>query len=141
MSAEESGANLAWLQRLRTALGLVGVRGVDGATIATIANPVPVTDKPNVMEAAHATLGASTSTPFTFTAAVEVVRIKNWDTTNRVLVKSSAVSSDADASASRIGKAPAADLPNSEFYPVSGTIHLRSAGAAEVTVEGFRKAP
>lgn len=119
----------------------IGVKGADGSTIASAANPVPVTDKPDVMEASHVTLVASTSTPFTFTAAVEVVRVKNWDTSNRVLVKSSAVSSDIDVVASRVGKAPAADLPNSEFYPVSGTIYLRSAAASEVTVEGFRKSP
>jgi len=102
-------------------------------------NPIPVTDKPNVMEATQATLVAGTSTAFTFSAAVEVVRIKNWSTTDRVLVKSSAISSDTDASASRVGKAPTTDVPNSEFYPVSGTIYLRCAAAAEVTVEGFKK--
>lgn len=106
-----------------------------------VPDPQRVTDKPDVMEAFHTTLVASTSTPFAFSAAVEVVRVKNWDTVNRVLVKSSAISSDTDTGASRIGKAPTADLPNSEFYPVSGTIHLRSTGTNEVTVEGFRKVP
>jgi hypothetical protein len=116
----------------------VNLTQVLGSAVST-SNPVPVTDKPNTMEASQATLVAGTSTPFTFTAAVEVVRVKNWSTTDRVLVKSSAISSDVDAAASRVGKAPTADVPNSEFYPVSGTIFLRCAAAAEVTVEGFRK--
>lgn len=113
----------------------------DNAFSSNLRGSLRVTDKPDVMEASHVTLAASTSTQFTFTSAVEVVRIKNWDTASRVLVKSSAISTDVDATASRVGKAPASDLPNSEFFPVSGTIFLRSTAASEVTVEGFRKSP
>lgn len=122
-------------------LNIAGLWKGGTPTPVSESDPLPVTDKPDTMEAAHVTLVSSTSTPFSFSAEVEVVRVKNWDTSNRVLVKSSAISSDVDAAASRVGKAPTADVPNSEFYPVSGTIFLRSASASEVTVEGFRKVP
>lgn len=125
--------------KVLSVIGYVPDGSPDDPLPVSESNPLPVTDKPDVMEASHATLIASTSTPFTFSAAVEVVRVKNWDTANRVLVKSSAISSDVEATASRVGFAPTTSVPNSEFYPVSGTIYLRSAAASEVTVEGFKK--
>lgn len=89
-------------------------------------------------QAQHVTLVASTDTTITFAHAVEAIRIRNWDTTNRVLVKNDAIANDTDATASRVGKAGATDIPTVTTFPVrTDTIHLRSAGASEVTVEGY----
>lgn len=90
-------------------------------------------------EAQHVTLVASTDTTITFSAAVRAVQVKNWDTSFRVLVKDGAIATDVDATASRVGKAPAADVNNSDWFPfATTTIHLRSANTSEVTIEGYR---
>lgn len=90
-------------------------------------------------EAQHVTLSASTDTTITASGAARMVRVLNWDTANRVLVKNGAISSDTDAAASRVGKAPAADVPGSRTIPfTTSTIHLRSASTSEVTVEFYR---
>lgn len=89
-------------------------------------------------DATHLTLAPSTDTTVTFTRLTEAFRIRNWDTTNRVLVKTAVISSDVDATASRVGKAGTADIPTVSVFPVrTFSIHLRSAGASEVTVEGY----
>jgi hypothetical protein len=89
-------------------------------------------------EAQHLTLVASTDTTITFDPPVVAIRIRNWDTANRVLVKQDPITSDTDPLATRVGKAPAADIPNNSTFPVrTSTIHLRSAGASEVSVEGY----
>lgn len=89
-------------------------------------------------ETQHVTLSANTDTTITFSAAVRMVRVSNWDITNILLVKNGAISSNTDASASRIGVAAALNLPNGEVYPITtSTIHLRSASTNVVTIEGF----
>lgn len=112
--------------------------GVLGAELGDAANPLVVADDYGSFEAQHVTLIASTDTTITFAQSVRLVRVSNWDTVNRVLVKDGAIASDGDTSAARVGKAPTADVPNSEVYPISTTtIHLRSVGSSEVTCEGF----
>lgn len=89
-------------------------------------------------ESQHVTLVASTDTTLTFDPPVIAIRVRNWDTSNRVLVSQEAIASDVDATASRVGKAGATDIPTVTTYPVrTASIHLRSAGASEVTVEGY----
>lgn len=90
-------------------------------------------------EAQHVTLSASTDTTITFASAVRAVQVKNWDVANVVLVKNGAIATDVDASASRVGFAPAANIPNSDWFPIATTtIHIRSAGASICTIEGYR---
>lgn len=90
-------------------------------------------------EAQDLTLVASTDTTVTFASPVRMVRILNWDTANRVLVKNSAISSNTDAAATRVGIAPTASVAGSRTLPYrTTTIHLRSAGTSNVTVEGYR---
>lgn len=89
-------------------------------------------------EAQHLTLAASTDTTVTFDPPVTAIRVRNWDTTARLLVSLSAITSDTDATASRVGKAPGSDMPNVSTFPVrTATVHLRSSAASEVTVEGY----
>jgi hypothetical protein len=93
----------------------------------------------DTFEAQHITLVASTDTTITFASSVSLVRVLNWDTANRLLVKDGAITSDADAAATRVGFAPTASVPGSRTLPFqTTTLHLRSAGAGEVTVEGYR---
>lgn len=88
--------------------------------------------------ATHTTLSASTDTTISFPRLVEAVRVRNWDTANRVLVKTGAIATDVDATASRVGKAGTADIPTVSVFPVRvSSIHVRSAGASEVTIEGY----
>lgn len=90
------------------------------------------------LQADHRTLTASQSTAITFNREVRAVRVTNWDTVNRVLFKTSTIGSDTDAAAARCGKAPKADVPSETWFPVKGrTFYVRSAGASEITVEGY----
>jgi hypothetical protein len=89
-------------------------------------------------ESQHATLTPSTDTTFTFTPPILAIRVRNWDIANRVLVSTATITSAVDATATRVGKAATADIPTISTFPVrTQTIHLRSAGASEVTVEGY----
>lgn len=86
----------------------------------------------------HLTLSVSTDTTVTFPNGVLAIRVRNWDTVNRVLLSQTAITSDVDATATRVGKAGSADIPTVTTLPVrTTTIHLRSAGASEVTIEGY----
>lgn len=90
-------------------------------------------------ESNHQTISASTDTTITFSQAVRMVRVTNWDIVNIVLVKNGSISTNSDSTASRVGIAPALNIPNSEIFPITtSSIHIRSAGSSEVTVEGFR---
>lgn len=89
-------------------------------------------------ESFHQTLVLGTDTTITFSSQVRMVRVTNWDSTARILVKNGAITSNTDATASRVGRAPTPDVPNSEVFPITtNSIHIRSALASEVTVEGF----
>lgn len=91
----------------------------------------------DTFEADHRTLVASTDTTLTFTG-FRMIRVLNWDTANRVLVKDGAITSDSDSSATRVGKAPTDDVPSSRSIPINGTtIHVRSAATSEITVEAY----
>jgi hypothetical protein len=117
---------------------------LDGATerlavSAAVSGTIDPADDYDTFEAQHITLVASTDTTITFTEAVRAVRISNWDINSRVLVKDGAIATDSDASSARVGKAPAADVPGSAWFPfATTTIHLRSTGANEITVEGYK---
>lgn len=98
---------------------------------------IPGQDYAN-FETQHVTLVANTDTTITFSGTVRLVRVSNWDLTNILLVKNGAISSNTDATASRIGVAAALNLPNGDVYPIiTTTIHIRSASTNVVTVEGF----
>lgn len=89
-------------------------------------------------ESSHQTLSANTDTTITFSASVRLVRVTNWDILNVILVKNGAISSNTDATASRVGIAALLNIPNSEVFPITtSSIHVRSAAASVVTVEGF----
>lgn len=89
-------------------------------------------------QSTHVTLVASTDTIITFSTAVKFVRVTNWDILNLILVKNGAIATDTDSTCSRVGIAPILNLSNSESFPITtGSIHIRSAGASTVTVEGF----
>jgi hypothetical protein len=89
-------------------------------------------------ESQHLTLTPSTDTTITFDPDIIAIRVRNWDTVNRVLISQEAITSDTDATATRVGKAATADIPTVTTIPVrTDTIHLRSAGASEVTIEGY----
>jgi hypothetical protein len=97
-----------------------------------------VLDDYNSFEAQHVTLVPSTDTTITFAQPVRNIHIKNWDTSNRILVKDGAIASDSDATASRVGKSPTTDVPGADWFPFATlTIHLRSSSGSEVTVEGY----
>jgi hypothetical protein len=92
----------------------------------------------NGLECVHQTLTASTDTTVTFSQPVYMVRVLNWSTTARVLVKKGAISADAATDATRVGIAPTANVPGCRTLPLfTKTLNLRSTGAAEVTVEGY----
>jgi hypothetical protein len=100
--------------------------------------PVEVNDTYASFESDHRTLVASADATITFASPVRMVRVSNWDAVNRLLVKAGAIASDTDAAASRVGAAPGADQPSIlEFRIATSEIHIRSAGASEVTIEGF----
>lgn len=89
-------------------------------------------------ESTHLTLTPSTDTTVTFDPPIIAIRVRNWDTARRILVSQTAIANDTDATASRVGKAPTTDIATISTFPVrTATIHLRSAGASEVTVEGY----
>lgn len=89
-------------------------------------------------EAQHVTLTPNTDTAISFAQEVELIFVTNWSTTGRVLAKFAVITSNTDASAARVGLAPASDIPNDKpFIRRTTSIHIRSAVAAEVTVEGY----
>jgi len=89
-------------------------------------------------EAHHLTLTPSTDEVVTFGRTVEAVRVRNWDTANRILVKTAAIGDDNDADSDRVGMAATSDIPNVSVFPVRrDSIVVRSAGASEVTVTGY----
>lgn len=97
-----------------------------------------VVDDYDLFEAFHETLVADTPKKFIFTNPSRLIRITNWSTTNRVLVKLSQINDSSDDKAARIGIAGAANIPSSEVWPVRAkSIFLLSSGNAEVTVEAF----
>jgi hypothetical protein len=110
------------------------VSRADGMRAASVA------DDCQAMEAQHVTLVAGQDTTVTFAGGpVRIIRVVNWDVSNVVLVKDGAIATDVDASATRVGYAPAANVPNTRTFPyMKGSIHLRSAAGSIVTVEGFR---
>lgn len=90
-------------------------------------------------DSVHQTLVASTDTTITFLTPVMAVRVRNWDPANRVLVSLDPITSDSDATADRVPAASSANAPAVSVFPVrTQSIHLRSAGASEVTVSGYR---
>lgn len=98
----------------------------------------PVKDDFTDFYADHRTLVASTDTTITFSSQVRMVKIINWDTSNRILVKNGPITSDTDSTASRVGKAPASDIPNDSYFPfVTSSIHIRSAATSEITIEAY----
>lgn len=87
----------------------------------------------------HFTIAASSGRAINLSTAVRMYRVSNWSTGQVLLVKATSIPSDTDASASRIGKASAANIPNGEVYPITSTrIWVRSAGSHAVSVEAFR---
>jgi hypothetical protein len=97
-----------------------------------------VKDDNDSFEAQTVILAGSTDTTITFAQAVRLVHVKNFDTTTRVKVKDGAITSDSDATASWVGAAPVTNVPCSDWFPfATTTLHLRSAAASEVVVEGF----
>jgi hypothetical protein len=90
-------------------------------------------------EADHRTLTAATDTTITFSADVSAVRVVNWDTANVILVKDGAIATDTDAASARVGAASGTNIPSSRVFPINtANIHIRSAGASTVTIEGYR---
>lgn len=118
----------------------VGVTGpLTDAELRATPPPVDPVDDYDTFEAQHVVLVGSTDTTITFSSAVRLVRISNWDTVNRILAKDGSISSDSDVTAARVGKAPAADVPGQMYFPfATTTIHVRSAVGSEVTVEGYK---
>lgn len=97
-----------------------------------------VNDDCTSFEAQHVTLTSSTDTAITFAQPVRIVRVLNWDIGNRILAKDGAIANNTDATATRVGVAPTASVPGSRTFPFKTTsIHLRSAGASEVSIEGY----
>lgn len=104
-----------------------------------IEQPTVVTDDNSFFEAHHQALVANTDTTFTCSAGTaRLIRVKNWDVVNVILVKSTTISGSSDAAASRVGVASIANVPAEEYYPFKATtIHLLSIGGSTVTVEFF----
>lgn len=99
---------------------------------------VPVVDDCVDFEAVHLTLTGGTDTTVNFAQPVRIVRLVNWSTTQRILAKNGTITSDVDSTATRVGKAPATDVPGTRTLPfTTSSIHLRAAADAEVSVEGF----
>ena len=87
----------------------------------------------------HVTLTANTDTTITFSPAVRAYKVLNWDIANRVLYSQTAIATNTDATAARVGFAAAVSVPNSSgTIPLTTTtVHVRSAAASEVTVIGL----
>ena len=98
-----------------------------------------VADDNSFFEAHHQALVANTDTTITCGAGTaRLVRVKNWDTANVILVKTTTISGSSDSAASRVGVAPVANVPAEEYYPFKATaVHLFSIGGSTVTVEFF----
>lgn len=97
-----------------------------------------VADDMGNFEAQKVTLVAGTDTIITFAQSVRLVRIKNFDTANQVLVKNSAIATNTDAASDYVGVAPVANVPSTDYFPyITTTIHLRSAGNSVVSLTGF----
>lgn len=100
--------------------------------------PVDVVDDYEVLQTIHQNIVASVDTIFTFAQSVRLVRVTNWNTNTRVLVKDGIISSNSDPTAARVGKAGRIDNPSQAWFPfVTDTIHLRASLESEVTVEGY----
>lgn len=56
-------------------------------------------------EAIHQTIPPNTDVTVTFAQPVRLLRISNWDISNRILVKDGVIVSNSDGSAARVGKA------------------------------------
>lgn len=96
-----------------------------------------IEDEFNNFEAQNVTLSANTDTTITFVQPVRLIRIKNFDTSNKILIKNSAITSNTDAGADYVGVAPATNVPLSDYFPYrTSTIHVRSAGASLISVIG-----
>jgi hypothetical protein len=88
--------------------------------------------------AIHQTLTASTDTIFNFAQSVRTVRVSNWDSEQRVLVKDGVISNNSDITAARVGVAISNEVPSVMWFPfATDSIHLRSSVNAIVTVEGY----
>lgn len=89
-------------------------------------------------QAIHQMLVPSTDTTVVFAQPVRAVRVSNWNTVVRILVKDGPIISDTDAAAARIGSAATTNVPGQMWFPfATNTIHLRASVDAEVTVEGY----
>lgn len=126
--------------RLKVTLGnaaleaAVRARGVGGGAIAAL----ETADDCDDMQCKRLTLVADTNTAVDFAQTVRIIRVVNWDIVNEVLVKTSPTSSLTDVDSTSVGAAPAAGVPNSRTFVLRrAQIHLRSAGASRVNVEGM----
>ncbi len=89
-------------------------------------------------ECQRITLVALTDTTVTFAEGVRAVRVTNYDTGNTILVKNGSISGSADTTTRRVGVAPVTNVPNSAWFPFrTTTIHVLSAGASVIEVEGY----
>lgn len=127
---------------LFTLAGAAEIRGIAPQPNSTVradgAIASQVADDCTSMQCFHQTLVASTDTTITLAQPARIIRVVNWDITNPVLIKDSAISTDVDATATRVGVAPATNVPNTRTFPfLTSTIHLRSAGASVVSIEAF----
>lgn len=109
------------------------------ATVNQGTSPWTVNDDMGNFEAkGRNTLTASTDTTISFSETVRLVRVKNFDTSNVVMVANATIASDTATNAERVGVAPVTNVPSVEYYPYkTSSIHVRSAGASSIDVTGF----
>lgn len=110
--------------------------------ITTIISNNPLTvdwrDDYNSVESFYQQIEAGFDTTFTFTQSVRLIRISNWNTDTRVLVKDGPIDSNSDMTAARVGRATLFNKPGQMWFPlVTTSIHLRARLAGDVTVEGY----
>lgn len=97
-----------------------------------------VADDMTSFETFRQALVASTDTTITFTQPVRLIKVKNESLVSTVFVRDAAIASDTPANAEMVGVAAAANLPNTDWFPIkTTTIHLRSAGTPTVDITGF----
>lgn len=98
-----------------------------------------VADDYQDFQAQTITLVANTSTQVAFAQPCRMIRVKNFDTVNKVLIKSKGgITGPTDATADLIGQAPVAGTPAEDYYPIkTQSVYLLSAGNSQVTVVGF----
>ncbi|HWY34530.1 MAG TPA: LamG-like jellyroll fold domain-containing protein, partial [Nitrosopumilaceae archaeon] len=106
--------------------------------LVNVVSATNVIDEFTSFQSFEQNLVASTDTTITFSQPVRLIRVKNFDTGNVVLVKNGTIASNTDTASDWVGLSPLTNLPTADYFPYkTSTIHLRSAGNSQICVTGW----